>query len=442
MPGDSYSSYSSSGPAVLVDADHPVAADASGASASAASDGPGQTLWRIQERIPLLRRVRLRVGADVRRALVLTLVWEIVSEIIGFAASRLIHPNTADTSAFVIQRLFPGEHLNRYEALWLRWDGNWYSMLATHGYGGHVTNLDAFFPAYPLLIHIVGFLLGGSYLLAAIVINRLLLFPTVVLFTKLVRRDTPSDGRESQLAPMMILLIPGTVFLLGALTETLFVFACLAAMLAIRRERWLLAAAACALATGTRLPGLVVVGMLGLELLLRREWVKAVYCSALGLSGIGLYALYTLVTQHDLLGFRDAYNNGSWNDQSFTLNLLHGPLRYYHAMLQDPPTKDYGGIITGGYMFALAALVVLAVLCFKRLSWPLRLFVAGTALMPLLSGSMFSYYRYAMIPLLPMLVLATRWLSSRPLWRDSVTLLLAGLAFFDIMAFASGHWVS
>lgn len=433
MSGDSYSD---SGSAVLVDADLPAASGATGQG-----EAPGRTRRLIQERIPPLGRFPLRVGHDVRRALVLTLVWEILSEIVGFAASRLIAPNRSDTSAIVIPRLFPGEHLNRYEALWLRWDGNWYTFLGTHGYGGHVSSLDAFFPAYPLLIHIVGFLLGGSYLLAAIVINRLLLFPTVVVFTKLVKRDR-SDGRESGLAPVMILLIPGTVFMLGALTETLFVFACLSAMLAIRRERWLLAAAACALASGTRLPGLVVVGMLGLELLLRREWVKAVYCSAIGLSGIGLYALYTLVTQHDLLGFRDAYNNGSWNDQSFTLDLLRGPDRYFHAMVLDPPTKDYGGIITGGYMIALAAIVVLAAICFRRLSWPLRLFVAGTALMPLLSGSMFSYYRYAMIPLLPMLVLATRWLASRPLWRDSVTLILAGLAFFDIMAFASGHWVS
>jgi hypothetical protein len=434
MSGDSFPN---SGPAVLVDADQPVIA-----GATAPGDVPGRTRRLIQGRIPPLRRIPLRVGHDVRRALVLTLVWEILSEIVGFAASRLIQPNGADTSATVIPRLFPGEHLNRYEALWLRWDGNWYTMLGMHGYGGHVSSVDAFFPAYPLLIHVVGFLLGGRYLLAGILINRLLLFPTVVVFTKLVRRDKSSNGRETELAPMMILLIPGTVFLLGALTETLFVFACLSAMLAIRRERWLLAAAACALASGTRLPGLVVVGMLGLELLLRREWLKAVYCSAIGLSGIGLYALYTLITQHDLLGFRDAYKNGSWNDQSFTLNLLRGPRRYFHAMVLDPPTKDYGGIITGGYMIALAAIVVLAVLCFKRLNWPLRLFVVGTALMPLLSGSMFSYYRYAMIPLLPMMVLATRWLADRPLWRDSVTLVLAGLAFFDIMAFASGHWVS
>ena len=392
-------------------------------------------------RVPWLARF-LPLDADVRRALLLTLVWEVVTDLVGRAASLLIQPNKGDTSAGVVRQLFPGEHLNHFESIWLRWDGNWYTLLGSHGYGSHVSGLDAFFPAYPLLIHVVGFLLGGRYLLAGILINRLLLFPTVVVFTKLVRRDGAGDGRETELAPLMILLIPGGVFLLAALTETLFVFACLAAMLAIRRERWLLAAAACALATGTRLPGVVAVGMLGLELLLRREWVKAVYCSAIGMAGIGLFSLYTLVTQHDLLAFKDAYKHGSWNDQSFTLNVLRGPLRYYHELLQDPPTKDYGGTVTFGYLVALVSVVVLAVLCFRRLSWPLRLFVAGTALIPLLSGSMFSYYRYALIPLLPMMVLATRWLAERPLWRDSVKLVLAGVAIFDIMAFTSGHWVS
>ena len=47
-----------------------------------------------------------------------------------------------------------------------------------------------------------------------------------------------------------------------------------------------------------------------------------------------------------------------------------------------------------------------------------------------------------MIPLLPMMVPVTRWLARRPAWRDSAVLTLAGLTVFDIMAFASGHWVS
>lgn len=399
------------------------------------SDGPSRG-WFSQ-----LPRV-LPFSVEVRRALLLTFVWEFVGECVGWAASFLIEPNRADINAAVASRLFPGEHLSHFEAIWVRWDGSWYAFLGSVGYGSHVSNLDAFFPAYPLLIHIVGVLLGGRFLVAGIVINRLLLFPTVVIFMKLVQRDGPGDGRESEFAPLMILLIPGAVFLLGALTETLFVFACLATMLAMRRERWLLAAAACALATGTRLPGVVLVGTLALELLLRREWLKATYCSAVGMAGIGLFSLYTLTTQHDLLGFRDAYKYGSWNDQSFTLDLLHGPMHYYHEMLKNPPTRGYGGIVTFVYMFSLVAVGVLAALCFRRLSWPLRLFVVGTALIPLLSGSMFSYYRYAMIPLLPMMVPATRWLARRPGWRDSVVLTLAGLTVFDVMAFASGHWVS
>ena len=392
-------------------------------------------------RLARLPRV-LALSGDVRRALVLTLVWEIVGEFVGWAASSLILPDKSDLNATLARHMFPGQHLSHFESIWVRWDGNWYGLLGTQGYGSHVSNLDAFFPAYPLLIHVAGVLLGGRYLVAAILINRLLLFPTVVLFMKLVERDEPGDGRETELAPLMILLIPGAVFFLGALTETLFVFACLAAMLAMRRERWLWAAAACALATGTRLPGVVLVGTLALDLLLRREWLKAVCCSAIGMLGTGLFALYTLVTQHDLLGFKDAYQYGSWNDQTFTLNVLSGPLRYVQELIHYPPTHGYGGIVTLRYLASLAAVVVLAALCFRRLSWPLRLFVVGTALIPLLSGSMFSYSRYAMIPLLPMLVPATRWLSGRPVWRDSVVLALAALAIFDIMAFTSGHWVS
>src|SRR5215469_10829366 len=108
---------------------------------------------------PRWRPRTLPFGSDVRRALLITLVWEILTEILGYAGSLLIHQDPSDTSSGVVGQLFPGEHLRHFEAIWIRWDGNWYTDLGNQGYGAHVSNLDAFFPAYPLLIHIVGFLL-------------------------------------------------------------------------------------------------------------------------------------------------------------------------------------------------------------------------------------------------------------------------------------------
>lgn len=390
---------------------------------------------------------RLRAVIDrhpmVARALVLTLVWEIVTEFVGVAASLLIPPHTADTSAFIHRSgVFAGQHINRVDAIWVRWDGIYYSMLGMHGYGSTTGPLNAFFPAYPVLIHVVGFLIGGQYVIAAVLINRILLFPAVLMFMKLVQREGTGDPREKQFAPILFLLMPGAVFFLGALTEMLFVSACLACLLALRRERYVLAGLACALATATRLPGVVLLGAMAVEMLCRRVPWKTYGAVLIGLAGVGSYSLFTLITQHDAFAFKAAYAPGNWNDQTSTLNIFRGPLRYLHESIQDPPYKDYGGIVTAGYLGALVLVVLLLALTWRRMPWSYRVFAIGTAVIPLLSGSMFSYYRYSMVPLLPILIVSCPWLAVRPIRRDTVVLCLAGLAFFDIMAFAGSYWVS
>jgi hypothetical protein len=392
-----------------------------------------------------LQRVRDTLGRHptVVRAIVVTAVWELVTELVGWAAALMIPPDKSDVAAFIhATGPFKGQHLFRFETIWVRWDGIWYSLIGSHGYGPHTSILNAFFPAYPLLIHVVGIVLGGQYVLAAVLINRLLLFPTVIIFMKLVERPGRRDPREMELAPVLFLLIPGTVFFLAALSEMLFVFACLACLLAMREGRYVLAGLACALATATRLPGVVLLAAMALEFLLQRKPWQAVRASAIGVMGIGSYAIFTLITQHDAFAFRNAYANGQWNDQHNTLNIFAGPLTYFRYMLKDPLYHDYGGVVTFTYLAALVAVVVLLAVAWRHLRWSHRLFSIGTAVIPLLSGSLFSYYRYSIVPLLPIMIVACRWLARRPTWRDATLLCLAGLAFFGIIGFAGSHWIS
>ena len=394
-------------------------------------------------RRPRLGRARDWPGRHplVVRALALTLVWEIVTELVGVAASLMIPPHTKDVAAFIHPTgAFAHQRIFRFEAVWVRWDGVFYATLGTRGYGPHPTNLNAFFPAYPLLVHVLGLALGGRYVLAAVLFNRLLLFPAVVLFAQLVRRPG-GDGRETRLATPLVLMMPGAVFFLGALTELLFTFAVLACLLALRRERYMWAGSACALATATRLPGLVLLAAMAVELLVRRRPWRTYGTLLIGVLGIAAYSAYTAVTEHDAFAFRSAYANGGWNNQQNTLNVLLGPSRYLRFAVLDPPYRDYGGVVTAGYLAALALVVVSIAACWRQLPWSHRVFAVGTAVLPLLSGSMFSYYRYSLVPLLPVMIVACRWLAVRPTRRDAVLLCLAGLTFFNVIAFAGSYWV-
>lgn len=364
------------------------------------------------------------------RAVIITLVWEVVAELIGILAF-IIFPPVADKAAFL-----PGQH-SPLEAIWARWDGNWYLMIAQQGYGPPAGILPAFFPAFPGLIHVLGGVLGGHYLLAAILLNRVLLLPTVVIFTQLVREE--AGERAAASAPLFFLLVPAAVFFLAVYTETLFLLACLGCFLAMRHERWLLAGVCCALATATRLPGVVLLGAVLVEGLTRRKYWQSLGAAALGTLGLGAYALYLGVVYHDPLAFQHAYNHG-WGQQHFTLAIWTGPQTYIGWLAQTWPWTDRAFIITWISVFALFVDVALLLLMWRSLRWSYRLFVLGNMLLPLFSGTLFAYNRYSLV-LFPFLLVACLWTAKRPNLREGVLLTMACFSVLHMVMFTAGYWV-
>src|SRR5262249_4580752 len=133
-------------------------------------------------------------------------------------------------------------------------------------------------------IHMVGVLFGDNYLLAGVLINRVLLLLTVVLFSQLVREESGDEAAEH--APLFFLLVPAAVFLLAVYTEVLFMLACIACFLAMRHQRWVLAGLWCALATATRLPGIVLAGAMLVESVQQRQLWRGLGSATLGLAGL------------------------------------------------------------------------------------------------------------------------------------------------------------
>ncbi len=399
---------------------------------------------------PLARRLgdfraRLRPVRDVAsrhrlllRALALTLVWQVVAQIIGYMAASIL-PKTQDVGAYLTNH--PAFHDGHYPIsllIWAHWDGVWYLLLALQGYPTHVDILHAFFPAFPALIHAVGGVLGGNYLLAGVLINRLLLFPVVAIFTQLVREEWGDQAAES--APVFFLLVPAAVFFLAIYTETLFLLACLACFWALRQQRWLLAGLCCALATSTRLPGMVLVGAVFVEGMVARRFWKGLGAAALGCAGLIAYGVYLALTTHDVLAFQHAYLYGWGNDHHFTLNVLAGPLDYLHRLVDGWPWDDAGDFWNVSYVLAFVVDVVLLAVMWRPLRWSYRVFVLGSILLPLMSSTIFAYNRYS-IALFPFLLVACRWTATRPTLRQAALLTMGAFSLLNIVLFTAGYWV-
>jgi Gpi18-like mannosyltransferase len=371
------------------------------------------------------------------RALLLTLIWEMVAQIIGYVAAVTLPPSK-DVAAFLLNH--PAFHHKTYplfETMWARWDGVWYVLIASQGYDPRVGILNAFFPAFPGLIHLVGGALGGNDLLAGILINRLLLFPTVGLFTQIVREE--SGDRAAEGAPLFFLLAPVAVFFLAVYTETLFLLACLACFLAMRHQRWWLAGACCAVATATRLPGIVLALALVVEGVASHKLWRALGAAALGLSGIAAYTLYLAALYGDPLAFQHAYNYG-WGGRHFTLNIFAAPLQSILVMARDWPWQGAPALWEVSYVAALAIDCALLLVMWRSLRWSYRAFVVGSMLLPLLSGTLFAYNRYSLV-LFPFLLVACRWTANRPALREAALLIMGCFSVMYLIFFTASYWV-
>jgi hypothetical protein len=371
------------------------------------------------------------------RALALTLVWEIMAEVVGLL-SATIFPPTNDVSAFFQNHpVFRQGQYPLWETIWARWDGIWYTLIATQGYGPRAGGLDAFFPAFPGLIHIVGDVLGGNYLLAGVLLNRVLLFPTVALFVQIVREE--AGERAAWSAPLFFLLVPVAVFFLAVYTETLFLLACLGCFLAMRHERWLIAGLCCAVATATRLPGIVLVGAVLVEGLVSRSYWKGLGAAALGMSGLAAYALYLQLLYHDPLAFQHAYNYG-WGGRHFTLGIWAGPQEYLQLLINGWPWDNRADITSLSCVLALVVDCTLLAVMWRPMRWSYRLFVVGSMLLPLLSATLFAYNRYSLV-LFPFLLVACRWTAKRPTLREATLLVMGFLSVLGLVMFTASYWV-
>jgi len=310
-------------------------------------------------------------------------------------------------------------------------------LIATQGYGSHVGILHAFFPAFPGLIRLVGDILGGNYLLAGVVISRVLLLPTVAIFMQIVQEEFGEQAAEN--APIFFLLVPAAVFFLAVYTETLFLLACLACFLTLRHHLWLLAGLCCVVATATRLPGVVLAGAVLVEGLASRKYWQGLGAAALGMAGLAVYALYLQLAYHDPLAFQHAYNYG-WGGRHFTLALWVGPEQYIKLLVGGWPWHSRDILTPLSCTLALVVDCVLLALMWRSLRWSYRLFVVGSMLLPMFSGTLFAFNRYS-LALFPFVLVACGWTAKRPTLRQATLLIIGFFSVLNIILFTASYWV-
>jgi hypothetical protein len=149
-------------------------------------------------------------------------------------------------------------------ALATRWDALLYNAIARDGYFHSSTVSTAvFFPVYPLLIRAAA-LVMPSYEWASLLVSNLCLLGAMLTIYRFVLDET-GEAPLARRTLIFMLIFPASFFFSAAYTESLLVFLGALVVLCSRRRMWGWAILFCALASASRVVGIVFAGYIGLE---------------------------------------------------------------------------------------------------------------------------------------------------------------------------------
>ena len=356
--------------------------------------------------------------------------------LLDFVATRAVIIVIAEMAAVIIgQRA--GEHVQESSNLllnvWGRWDAVHYLDIATHGYSG--TDM-AFFPLFPLLIRILGRLVG-NHLVAGILISNASFFFGLLFLYKLLEHEY--DRSVARRAIFYVSIFPSAFFFSAVYTESLFFMLTVASFYYMRAHRWWMAAAIGFFAAMTRVEGVLLLVPFAIEWYMQykndlRDHAKSLAAGALIPCGLFVYMAYLWVLRGDPLYFSHVQIH--WN-RHFAPPWV-SVISAFHKI----------AVATAGQTIAnqameisfTALMIAVLVVGWKQLRPSYIAYMALSILIPMSTSSLMSMPRFALV-LFPMYAIMARE-GERP-WVNNliVAFSLPLLGLFTVL-YADWYWVA
>jgi len=339
---------------------------------------------------------------------------------------------------------------HQFLAAWNRWDVQWYVDIAQRGYGWKKaagTSPTAFFPLYPALVHVVGTLTQRSYLTAAMLVSNVAFFLALWYLWRLARWEI---GRAvAGRTVLYVTVFPTALFFFAGYTESLFLWLTVASFYHLRRQDWLLAGAFGALASATRVSGVLLVLPLAYEYLRGRNFdLRRLDRGALGVvlvpTGLAAFMAYLALSVGDAMAFTQS--QAAWQ-KIFTPWIWSGFLESLRQILEVQPAASFFEVhnvinVTIGGLF-----LVLSFVAARRLGASYGLYLAAFWLVTLVSPAMangypvplisLSRYVLALFPVFICLGIVGR----RGEFHNAYMVLSTGILALFTIQFLTGGWI-
>ena len=155
------------------------------------------------------------------------------------------------------------------------WDSGWYNAIARHGYSytPDVQSNVAFFPLYPLTIRLLQPITRDA-VLAGVIVSHIAFLGGLLFVYRLALLHTDSD-RVARRTVLYIACFPTAFFFSAVYSESLFLCLSVGSLYFSRRGDWWRAGILGALASATRVVGVLLLPVLMLELLRAAGWAPS-----------------------------------------------------------------------------------------------------------------------------------------------------------------------
>jgi len=310
----------------------------------------------------------------------------------------------------------------------LGWDASWYRDIARYGYNGVAKEGLRFFPLVPLLARAGSWLPGVSARLALLLVANTCALAVGVLMYELVRGEGRSDA-VAQRAVWIVYLAPPAFVLVMGYAEATLMTATLVALLALRREKWWIAALAGVVAGLTRPVGVLLVVPAVVEVWSRRprrDYPARVAAVIGSLVGTGAYLAWAEHRTGDLLYplrvQQASARRGGWID----------PVRAVWRAAHDAASGDH--LSAGIHVVTVAVLVALLVVLWRR--WPVSFaaYASVATVVALSARNLDSLERYS-LSTVPLVAAAAELMGGGTRERVTLVALGATLVAFSVLAF-------
>jgi Gpi18-like mannosyltransferase len=275
--------------------------------------------------------------------------------------------------------------------VWDRWDTGHYLTIATTGYNPHTEN-PAFFPLYPLLIHIVKSVLPGSALTAGLVVASIACIVALAVIYRLV--EDLFGGEVAGRTALYLMASPFAFYLVAAYNESLFIALAVGSLYCMRRGHWWWAGLLAGVSSAARQAGLLLALAFVIEYLRQRNWqLRWVRSDVLAVllvpTGLIAFAIYSGMYLGDPLKF--VHVQAFWGRElSVPWKGVVGALEQASAWAPTSPMHpdvvlNVIDLVTVPIVLALLVLSVVGPWRLGQESWYLIVFAAATFITVLLT---------------------------------------------------------